>query len=222
MSAAATTALATFPPRCEMDDCCSHKGQELAALALQADQRRVLIVVLVINAVMFLAEFSAGFVARSSALQADAVDMLGDAVVYGLSLFAIGRGTRWEAGAAVAKGVLILVFFVVIVGDIALKIAHGVPPSTRLMLIFGSLALAANLTCLALLWRFRKLNVNMSSTFECSRNDVAANAGVLVAAGAVAWLGAGWPDIAVGLLIALVFLRSAVRVLRNAWPQFRG
>ncbi len=205
-----------------MDDCCSHKGQELAALALQADQRRVLIVVLVINAVMFLAEFSAGFVARSSALQADAVDMLGDAVVYGLSLFAIGRGTRWEAGAAVAKGVLILVFFVVIVGDIALKIAHGVPPSTRLMLIFGSLALAANLTCLALLWRFRKLNVNMSSTFECSRNDVAANAGVLVAAGAVAWLGAGWPDIAVGLLIALVFLRSAVRVLRNAWPQFRG
>lgn len=204
-----------------MDDCCSHKGQELAALALKADQRRVLIVVLVINAVMFLAEFSAGLVARSSALQADAVDMLGDAVVYGLSLFAIGRGARWEAGAAVAKGVLILVFFVVIVGDIALKIAHGVPPSTRLMLVFGSLALAANLTCLALLWRFRTLNVNMSSTFECSRNDVAANAGVLVAAGAVAWLDTGWPDIAVGLLIALVFLRSGVRVLRDAWPQFR-
>lgn len=86
-------------------------------MALQADQRRVLIVVLVINAVMFLVEFSAGLVGRSSALQADAVDMLGDAVVYELSLFAIGRGPRWEAGAAVAKGVLILVFFLTVVGS---------------------------------------------------------------------------------------------------------
>ena len=90
------------------------------------------------------------------------------------------------------------------------------------MLIFGALALVANLTCLALLWRFRKLNVNMSSTFECSRNDVAANLGVLVAAGGVAWFDAAWPDIVVGMLIALVFLRSAIRVLRQAWPQFRA
>lgn len=204
------------------EDCCNKKGQELARLALQKEQRRVLIIVLVINALMFLAEFGAGLVARSSALQADAVDMLGDAVVYGLSLFALGRGRRWEAGAALAKGGLILLFFVVIVVDIALKLAHGVPPSTRLMLIFGSLALVANLACLALLWRFRNLNVNMSSTFECSRNDVMANAGVLVAAGAVMALGAGWPDIVVGLVIALLFLRSAVRVIRGAWPEFRS
>lgn len=176
---------------------------------------------LVINALMFLAEFGAGLAAHSSALQAEAVDMLGDALVYGLSLFALGRGRRWEAGAALAKGGLILLFFVVIVVDIALKLLHGVPPSTRLMLIFGSLALVANLTCLALLWRFRNLNVNMSSTFECSRNDVMANAGVLVAAGAVMVLGAGWPDIVVGLVIAAVFLSSAVRVIRSAWPEFR-
>lgn len=204
------------------EDCCNTKGAELARLALQKEQRRVLIIVLVINAVMFLAEFGAGLVARSSALQADAVDMLGDALVYGLSLFALGRGRRWEAGAALAKGWLVLLFFVVIVVDISLKLAHGVPPSTRLMLIFGSLALVANLTCLALLWRFRDLNVNMSSTFECSRNDVLANAGVLVAAGAVMAFGAGWPDIVVGLAIALLFLRSAVRVIRGAWPQFRS
>lgn len=204
------------------DDCCNKKGEALAKLAAQAEQRRVLIIVLVINAVMFLAEFSAGLVARSSALQADAVDMLGDAVVYGLSLFALGRGKRWEAGAALAKGGLILVFFAVIVIDIALKLVHGVPPSTHLMLILGSLALVANLTCLALLWRFRTLNVNMSSTFECSRNDVIANLGVLVAAGAVAWFGAGWPDIVVGLAIALLFLRSAIRVIRSAWPEFRA
>jgi cation diffusion facilitator family transporter len=205
-----------------VDDCCSNKGQELASLALKKDQRRVLLVVLAINFVMFFVEFTAGVVARSSALQADAVDMLGDALVYVLSLFALNRGAKWEAGAALAKGGVILIFFVIIVVDVVLKIMHGVPPSSRLMLIFGALALAANLTCLSLLWRFRKLNVNMSSTFECSRNDVMANTGVLIAAGGVAAFDAGWPDIVVGLAIAALFLRSAIRVIRGAWPQFRG
>lgn len=205
-----------------MDDCCSNKSEEIATLGLKQDQRRVLLIVLTINALMFVIEFGAGLVARSTALQADAVDMLGDALVYGLSLFVIGRGRKWEAGAALVKGGVILALFVVIAVEIVLKLIHGVPPSSRLMLIFGALALVANLTCLALLWRFRKLNVNMSSTFECSRNDVAANLGVLVAAGGVAWFDAAWPDIVVGMLIALVFLRSAIRVLRQAWPQFRA
>lgn len=204
-----------------MDECCSNKGREIAALTLKADQRRVLLWVLAINAVMFVIEFSAGVIAQSSALQADAVDMLGDALVYVLSLFALNRGAKWEAGAALAKGLVILIFFGVIVVAIVLKILHGVPPSSRMMLVFGSLALAANLTCLALLWGFRKLNINMSSTFECSRNDVIANLGVLIAAVGVAGFQSGWPDIVVGSLIALVFLRSAIRVLREAWPQFR-
>jgi Co/Zn/Cd efflux system component len=90
-----------------------------------------------------------------------------------------------------------------------------------LMLTFGSAALIANLTCLAMLWRFRSENVNMSSTFECSRNDVASNVGVLVAAGVVAMTGAAWPDIAVGGIIALIFLRSAWRVLAEAIPAWR-
>lgn len=205
-----------------MDDCCARKSCEIATLALKADQRRVLLVVLAINLVMFFVEFSAGIIAQSTALQADAVDMLGDAIVYAMSLYALNRGARWEAGAALAKGLIILVFFLVIVVEIVLKVMHGVPPSSRLMLIFGGLALVANLSCLALLWRFRKLNVNMSSTFECSRNDVIANLGVLLAAASVAALGTGWPDIVVGSLIALLFLRSAIRVLREAWPQFRS
>jgi cation diffusion facilitator family transporter len=201
-----------------MDHCCSHKRQELESLAQHGAQRRVLIVVMIINLAMFLVEFGAGLVAHSSALQADAVDMLGDGVVYALSLWAIGRGERWEAGAALAKGPLILGFFVFIVVETVAKIVNGVPPSSALMLAFGGLALAANLTCLVLLWRFRSLNINMKSTFECSRNDVAANVGVLIAAGAVALTGASWPDIAVGSIIALLFLRSAVRVIREAWP----
>jgi len=202
-------------------DCCSKKGDELAALAGKADQRRVLVIVMTINFAMFAAEFGGGVVARSSALMADSVDMLGDAIVYALSLYALSRGPRWEAGAALAKGVIILAFGIAIIVEIGTKIAHGVSPSSGLMLIFGSAALVANLLCLRLLWRFRTLNVNMSSTFECSRNDVASNVGVLIAAGLVAWSASPLPDIVVGGLIALIFLRSAWTVLREARIAWR-
>ena len=205
-----------------MDDCCSKKGAEIARLAQQREQRRVLLIVFAINAVMFVVEFGAGLAARSSALMADSLDMLGDASVYALSLFALSRGPRWEAGAALMKGLVILAFGVAILIELAFKLAHGVPPSSRLMLIFGGVALGANLVCLSLLWRFRRLNVNMSSTFECSRNDVISNLGVIVAAGLVAVFASPWPDIIVGAAIALMFLRSAVRVLREAWPQWRS
>lgn len=203
------------------DDCCSKKGDTIAELGRKADQRRVLIVVMVINFIMFVVEFGGGVLARSSALMADSVDMLGDAVVYALSLYALSRGPRWEAGAALAKGGIILLFGLAVIVEIADKIVNGVPPSSSLMLVFGSAALIANLTCLALLWRFRSENVNMSSTFECSRNDVASNVGVLVAAGLVAMTGAAWPDIAVGAIIALIFLRSAWHVLSEAIPAWR-
>jgi len=204
-----------------MDHCCGQKRQELQTLALHSAQRRVLVAVLVINLAMFFIEFGAGLVAHSSALQADAVDMLGDAIVYGLSLWAVNRGARWEAGAALAKGLLILGFFAFIVVEVVSKLVHGVPPSSGLMLVFGALALVANLVCLILLWRFRALNINMKSTFECSRNDVAANLGVLLSAGGVALTGRGWPDIVAGAAIALLFLRSAVGVISEAWPAWR-
>lgn len=203
------------------DDCCSKKGETIAALAVKRDQRRVLIIVMLINFVMFAVEFSGGLIAGSSALMADSVDMFGDAFVYALSLYALNRGPRWEAGAAIAKGVIILLFGILVIAEIAGKILNGVPPSSSLMLLFGSLALAANLSCLALLWRFRRLNVNMSSTFECSRNDVISNVGVLAAAGLVALSGTAWPDIAVGGIIAILFLRSAWRVLAEAIPAYR-
>lgn len=203
------------------DDCCSRKGDTIARLGHKADQRRVLIAVMAINFVMFVAEFGGGVYARSSALMADSVDMLGDAAVYALSLYALHRGPRWEAGAALAKGGVILVFGIAVMIEIADKIVNGVPPSSTLMLAFGSVALAANLTCLALLWRFRSENVNMSSAFECSRNDVASNVGVLVAAGLVAMTGAAWPDIVIGGVIAIIFLRSAWRVLAEAIPAWR-
>lgn len=204
------------------DSCCSAKGSELERLAAQADQRRVLVAVLLINAVMFVAEFGAGLVAGSTALMADATDMLGDALVYGVSLYALGRSARWKAGAALFKGLFILALGIGIAINVVVKIESGVPPSSTLMLAFGGLALAANLVCLRLLWRFRRHDINMASTFECSRNDVISNAGVLVAAVLTAALASPWPDIVIGSAMAGLFLRSAIRVIVEAVPQLRA
>jgi len=179
------------------DSCCSAKSHELERLARQADQRRVLLAVLAINAVMFVLEFGAGIVAGSTALMADATDMLGDALVYAVSLYALAL-------------------------NVIAKIESGVPPSSTLMLAFGSLALVANLACLRLLWRFRALDLNMASTFECSRNDVISNCGVLAAAVLVAWLASPWPDIVIGSAMALLFVRSALRMIADAAPQLRA
>lgn len=201
------------------DQCCSDKAQELEQIARQADQRRVLVAVLAINALMFVLEFGAGVAAGSSALMADASDMLGDALVYGVSLYALARSDRWKALAALLKGGLILLLAAGIAINILVKLSSGVPPSSTLMLLFGGLALVANLTCLLLLWRFRREDVNMSSTFECSRNDVISNVGVLIAAGLVALTASPWPDILIGSIMVAIFLRSAMRVMTEAKAQ---
>jgi cation diffusion facilitator family transporter len=203
------------------DQCCTTKASELERLARQAEQRRVLIAVLLINATMFVAEFGGGLIAGSTALMADALDNLGDALVYGVSLYAISRSDRWKAGAAAFKGAFILLLGLGIVANVAVKIGSGVAPSSTLMLVFGAAALVANLTCLTLLWRFRRQDVNMASTFECSRNDVISNCGVLLAAAAVAATASPWPDIIIGSAMAAIVLRSAFRVLADALPQLR-
>lgn len=120
------------------------------------------------------------------------------------------------------KGGIIAAFGIWVFTEVILKLIHGVVPIAGIMLAFGGLALVANLTCLALLYRFHSQDVNMSSTFECSRNDVIANVGVLSAAGGVYLFNSPWPDILIGAIIAIVFFRSAIRVLRQAWPQFRA
>src|SRR5215467_5238176 len=138
-----------------MDDCCSDKGCELEALARNADQRRVLMLVLALNGAMFIAQSAAAFVAGSASLLADAGDMLGDAFVYALSLYALSRSARWKAGAAITKGVLMVAFGGLVGAQAGSKLLEPSPPESGLMLAFGSLALAVNLCCLALLWRYR-------------------------------------------------------------------
>jgi Co/Zn/Cd efflux system component len=192
-----------------VDECCEVR-------AIPREQRRVLHVVLWINAAMFLTESTAGILAHSTALFADSIDMLGDAIVYGFSLYVIGRGLAWQARAALLKGIIMAAFGVGVVVQVVLKIAQGLTPTVEVMGGVGALAFVANLACLALLWRRRGDDINMRSAWICSRNDVLGNAAVLVAAGAVAATASPWPDVVIGLLVASVFGRSAVQVIRDA------
>jgi Co/Zn/Cd efflux system component len=200
-----------------MKDCCEVRTD------IPERQRRILQIVLWINAGMFLVEFIAGIVANSTALLADSVDMLGDAIVYGFSLYVVGRGLVWQARGALLKGVIMAGFGVGVVVEVMVKLVRGLTPAAEMMGGIGLLALVANGVCLALLWRRRTDDINIRSAWVCSVNDVTGNAAVLVASAAVALTGSGWPDIIVGMAIATMFavsacgvIRAAMRVLRSA------
>ncbi len=202
-----------------MEHCCDDKMETLTILRTR--QRGVLQIVLTINAIMFVAEGTAGLLAHSTALLADSLDMLGDAFVYGLSLYVLNRSASWRAGAALTKGLIMATLAVGVVIEAILKLSAGVVPEESLMGVFGMLALAANLSCLILLMRHRSDDLNMHSTWVCSRNDVVANGGVLLAAAGVAITGTVWPDLLIGLLIAGLFLSSAWGVIRASLTELR-
>jgi Co/Zn/Cd efflux system component len=197
-----------------MADCCEDKA--CAIEALHAKQASTLKVVLWINAVMFVVVLAMGIYANSNALLADALDNLGDALTYALSLYAVGRGLQTKSRVALFKGFLILGAGVAVMAQVLYSAVHPGMPVFEAMGATSLLALAANGTCLALLWRHRAEDVNMSSVWECSRNDIASNVSVLVAAGAVWLFASPWPDLLVGFALAILFLTSAVRVLRAA------
>jgi cation diffusion facilitator family transporter len=195
-------------------NCCEDKSCEL--IALRASHAKVLWTVLTINAAMFLVEAVAGLFAHSTSLLADALDMLGDALVYGLSLLVLGRSIRWQAGAALTKGACMLAFGLGVLGEALYKAFHPILPGAATMGIVGGVALFANLVCFALLYRHRSDNLNMNSTWLCSRNDLIANGGVLLAAAGSYALVSSWPDLVVGVAIAGVFLASSLGVLRES------
>ncbi len=192
-----------------MDECC-----KVASVSLQ--QRRVVGVVLWINISMFLVEATAGLVSHSTALLADSVDMLGDAIVYGFSLYVIGRGSVWLSRAALLKGSIMAAFGIGVGAHVVFKTVYGIVPTAGVMGVVGFLALIANLVCLMLLWQHRRDDINMQSAWVCSRNDVIGNTGVLLGALGVHLTGSPWPDILIGLLIATMFVQSAVAIIRDA------
>lgn len=194
--------------------CCQNKDAELEAL--KAEQSRLLTIVLLINAVMFVVEMGAGLYAHSSALKADSLDMLGDALVYGFSLYVVSKDQIWKARAALLKGMIMGIFGLGVLLETGFKIMAPVTPYSSTMLSIGLLAFAANAICLILLTRHKSDDINMKSVWICSRNDIIANSGVLLAAGAVFMTGSHWPDVIMGTLMATLFLQSSVGVIQEA------
>ena len=203
-----------------MDSCCETKAAELSVL--RGKHKTILILVLVINASLFIVEASAGLLANSTALLADSLDMLGDSLVYGFSLYVLWRSATWKARAALLKGAIMAAFGVGVLSEVIYKTIYGIVPSAETMGIIGALVLLGNGICFLLLYRHRSDDLNMRSTWLCSRNDIVANFSVLVAAMGVKVFAASWPDIVVGTAIAALFLKSAFTVLRESFSELRN
>jgi len=197
-----------------MTSCCESKSEELALL--RNKQRIVLIIVLVINAVMFFVEFTFGILSKSTALLADSLDMLGDATVYAFSLYVINKNQKWKAYAALLKGLLISIFGLFVFYEATNKMFSDILPITNTMGYIGTMALIANITCLALLLKHKEDDINMRSTWICSRNDIIANIGVITAAICVSYFNSKWPDIMIGLILATLFLRSSFSIIKES------
>ena len=190
-----------------------HRGSE--------SYRRVLWAVLAINAAMFGVEVVAGLAAGSASLQADALDFLGDAGNYIISLLVVGMALRYRAMAAFAKGATMGLFGLWVIGMTAWHAWQGTVPEAFTMGAVGVAALLANAASFALLWAYREGDSNMRSAWVCTRNDVLGNLAVLLAALGVFGTGIGWPDIAVAAIMAALALQCAWIVIGRSWSELR-
>jgi len=179
-------------------------------------RRRILGVVLAINLIMFAVEIGAGWRAQSLALQADALDFLGDSVNYAAALFVLSRSLAWRAGTALIKGAVMLGFGVFLAGASAYHALTGSAPEAAVMGVVGGLALAANVACALLLFGFRGADANLRAVWLCSRNDAIGNLAVLAAAAGVVLSGTAWPDLLVGLVLAALAVWAGLSVMRQA------
>jgi cation diffusion facilitator family transporter len=203
-----------------VDACC--REEDIRAAAERAGQRATLQIVLAVNAALFLAETATGWLAGSTALLGDSLDMLGDSLVYGFSLYVLAGSERDRARAALLKGIIMLAFGASVLGGAVWRMLSGSgPPVVEAMGLMGLVALLGNLGCFALLWRHRSGDLNMRSAWLCSRNDLVSNSAVLVAAAVVGVTASAWPDLLVGVGIAFLFLHSAIGVLRESAARLR-
>ncbi len=198
------------------DNCCQYNFD---SSTLNQKQRLVLKIVLIINAATFLMMVIAAKFSGSSSLLSGALDNFGDALTYALSLSVIGAATFVKARVAMFKGLLILCSALMVAYVIIMRLLHPETPIYEAMGLAAILNLAANLICLWLLTPYRNKDVNMSSAWECSRNDVAEGLAVIVAALAVWIFNSGWPDVVIAIGLLIMFSRSAIRVIQNAWQD---
>jgi Co/Zn/Cd efflux system component len=202
-----------------MAGCCHHDHCETARA--DGTYRRMLWAALAINAVMFGVEGTAGILSGSVALKADALDFLGDAANYGISLYAVGQAVHWRSRAALAKAAGMALIGLWVLGEALYRVFVTGVPSAFTMGVIGFLALLANLGCATLLFRFRRGDADMRSVWLCSRNDVAGNLAVLLAASGVFATGTAWPDLLVAALMATLYLTATAQVVRHALAESR-
>jgi Co/Zn/Cd efflux system component len=181
----------------------------------------ILWTVISINGAMFLGEMTAGQLAGSQALKADALDFLADTVTYGLSLAVIGASLRTRATAALAKGVSLSLMALWVFGSTVYQTFILGLPKAEVMGVVGVLALAANLASVLLLRPYKDGDANVRSVWLCSRNDAVGNVIVMVAALAVWTTATAWPDLLVAAIMAGIFLTSSMQILRQAWTEYR-
>ena len=179
-------------------------------------QRRVLIVLLAINAFMFLVEVGFGVIAESMGLIADSLDMLADAAVYGIGLYAVGKATKYKIRAAHLSGLFQIFLGVVISVEIIRRVIWGSEPEPLYMIWVSCFALGANVLCLTLISRYRDGEVHMRASWIFSRNDVVANIGVILSGLVVYVLDSRWPDLIIGGIIVSVVIRGGISILKEA------
>ena len=202
------------------DNCCeSACGSETAKV--DPRWRRVLWAALIVNAAMFFVEMAAGAAADSRALQADALDFLGDAANYAVSLAVVGMALAWRARAALLKSFFMLGFAGWVLVSAVVAFVNGTAPDPKTMGIIGALALAANVGVALLLYRYRTGDANMRSVWICSRNDAIGNVAVMVAALGVFGTGSAWPDLIVACIMAALALTGGIQVMRQAWGELK-
>jgi Co/Zn/Cd efflux system component len=199
--------------------CCSHDTAPFAGVLPR--YRRILLLVIALNAMMFAVEVVAGALANSMALQADAMDFAADAATYGLTLYVIGRPDRWRATAALVKGASLALMGSYVLGATLYRVFVLGTPEPMVMGAVGFAALAVNVTAALLLFRFRDGDANVRSVWLCSRNDAIGNVAVMLAALGVFGTGTAWPDLVVAAIMAGLFLYSAASILRQSTGELR-
>jgi len=201
-----------------MSGCCDHDDIDPAALQVNAF-RRVLWIVLVINGIMFAAEFSSAFFANSVALQADALDFLGDTLTYAVTLLAIGYSLKIRAKVALFKGASLGLLGLWVYGQMFFYLISGKIPSYEIMGMMGIIAFLANLISALLLYRYRAGDSNMQSVWLCSRNDAIGNLAIIVAASGVFATGSAWPDFIVATIMATLSVTASYRIIKLALQE---
>ena len=179
-------------------------------------EKKTLIALLSINAAMFVTELVLGCLAESTGLIADSLDMFADAAVYGISLYAVGKGVLYQARSARLSGVIQVSLGLGVLFEVMRSLVFGSEPHSMLIMLVGSIALLANIVCLVLISKHRKGGVHMRASWIFSTNDVIANLGVIVSGALVAIIGSRFPDLIVGTIISLVVIWGGIKILRDA------